>query len=381
MWPSNGSLLAAGTFFLFFGTAAEGHTLSVVRGRIEVSDSRVILELTANAEDLLHERQLHSSRDVLIDVEDFKHAATDYGERLFDRLVIRGDDGRRLAGRMSSVSSGVIAHDSLEQAQLRDMSIKYSFEYTAPAEPAFLSLQQAVSGEPSSLPIHFLLSFLDRPGSERLFRLTDGGNVEILWLRRTHFDACHGAPSSRPCDVDRFAGKDALQSVRALIAIDSHEVRLDVFIPIKIAETWLPIPRAHEDFIEIGEQQRVATAVERLIAGRVRAEINGGTRLPHKKRTAFLLPGETTPAASARRVSAWTGRLRVSLVFESPVRPDQVIVHWGLFNSAVLTASARVIAQEGCSDYDLSTYQPRLAWRRTSNRTTGHPPFEAGSAR
>ena len=71
-------------------------------------------------------------------------------------------------------------------------------------------------------------------------------------------------------------------------------------------------------------------------------------------------PGDTH---SARRLSAWTTRVAASLRYPAR-KPRSVSVEWGLFNNAVLSAHALVVAGGQCAEHRFSTYNPSYAWSR-----------------
>ncbi len=94
--------------------------------------------------------------------------------------------------------------------------------------------------------------------------------------------------------------------------------------------------------------------------------MNGVQREARVTGAGFLDVGEVglDERRPPRRLSAWTSRLHVSMAYDSGDLADHVDLLWDLFNATVLTANVLLVAGDDCNERDLSTYEPRLTWRR-----------------
>jgi hypothetical protein len=253
--------------------------------------------------------------------------------------VVRDGQGERLTGRATASDGG---------------SLK--LEYKTPVRPRHLFFQllpQGAGPERRHLVLAVRSTALAR---ERLLTLTSGGNAEVVSL---HWDGQSPTESDcGPAALDAEAGR--LQTLRALLRLDGSAARLDVVIPVALVETWLPLPRRERDWLATAEQEAVRERLAALVRGRSILHAEGRTSEPTSATVTFLALDDASldAPAPARRVSTWTGRVRISLTFPAGI---PVELEWDLFNAAVLTADVFVLAGNECTRHRLSTYAPRLS--------------------
>lgn len=300
----------------FVATPLAAHSLHQHRGKALVEPERVLVRV-----DLTDE---HGGRPNLV-----------------EELVIRDGQGERLAGRATEAS----AEGSLE------------LEYKTSGRPRHLVFQllpQGAGPERRRLVLAVRSKALAR---ERLLTLTSGGNTEVVSF---HWDG--KSPSEPDCGPEALDAESGwLQTVRALLRLDGPEVRLDVVVPVALVETWLPLPRRERDWVAPGEQDAVRERLADLVRGRSILRVDGRTPEPTSVTVAFLALDNASldEPAPTRRVSTWTGRVRISLTFPAGT---PVELEWNLWNAAVLTADVFVLAGNECTRHRLSTYDPRLGW-------------------
>ena len=116
--------------------------------------------------------------------------------------------------------------------------------------------------------------------TDRFIRLTSGGNVETLAFFPCDPERAHArkptlgrgersARAEEALDVSRF------KSVRAFVYIDEDRVRIDVFMPVTLVETWLPIDRADRDFLEPAEMNAARNRLLGLFTHQNQLSIDG----------------------------------------------------------------------------------------------------------
>lgn len=257
---------------------------------------------------------------------------------LDDEIVVRDAEGERLMGRVTASSDEV------------------RIEYETPLRPSHLVFQllpRTAGPERRRLALTVRSQGLAR---ERILTLTSGGNAEVVSF---DWSGHHPEPSCGPGALDADGGR--LDSVRALLRLDGSIARLDVVVPVRLVETWLPLPRHEHDWLAPEEQDEAREGLAELVRGRSILRAGGRAVGPASVAVAFLsLDDEALDETTARRrLSAWTGRVRVSQTFPAG---EAVELEWDLFNAAVLTADVFVVAQGECSRHRLSTYAPRLHW-------------------
>jgi hypothetical protein len=173
---------------------------------------------------------------------------------------------------------------------------------------------------------------------------------------RANGDRCDPRDSTiRPWDFD---------AVQALIQIEPGGVRVDVMMPLTTIETWIPVARRSDDFVEVEEQVAAHKRVVEFFRRHSNVRING-RRVdldPQRLRFVGLDDMPAVPDLPARRLSAWTARVAMSGRYASADPPRQVSVVWEMFNPAVLSARAIVVDGGRCWEHRFSTYDPRFAW-------------------
>ncbi|MCZ6699137.1 MAG: hypothetical protein O7D94_09430 [Planctomycetota bacterium] len=209
--------------------------------------------------------------------------------------------------------------------------------------------------------------------TDRFIRLTSGGNVETLAFFPCDPERAHArkptlgrgersARAEEALDVSRF------KSVRAFVYIDEDRVRIDVFMPVTLVETWWPIDRADRDFLEPAEMNAARDRLLGLFTHQNQLSIDGRRASPEAVQLEFLGPCAIgmKHREPTRRLGAWTARVGASLRYKVDSPPDNVELVWRLFNSAVLNAHATVVFNKDRHEHRLTTYQPAVAWHRSS---------------
>jgi hypothetical protein len=251
------------------------------------------------------------------------------------------------------------------------MFVRFKLVYPLSNPVHHLSFQQVLGSASRALPAQIVFPIRSADRELGMVRLTGGGNVEIVTFAPTSeisaaaVDA-RNADRGAVCGAKRFVLKDAYRTVRALVYVKDDGVQVELFIPTQVLETWLPIPRASRDFFEVEEQLGFLSACRRFMDSRNRMHMNGVEREVRVTGVGFLDVGEVglDERHPPRRLSAWTSRLHVSMVYDSGDLPNHVDLFWDLFNATVLTADVLLMAGDDCVEHDLSTYAPHLTWRR-----------------
>lgn len=355
----------------FLAIPAIGHPMTVTRGRAVVAGDALTLSLETPAEDLLHTQKLSPNAEGLYAVEAVRRAAETYGQALGQRIVIRDAHGEEIDGWLESCKLDHDVDRGLSLGDLRRSHVRYSFKFALGRANEYLSFQQVARGADVVLPSTIVLSVRSGDVKLRTVRLTRGGNVEVVRLasekvgRAAQESGCRiaGRPACR-----RFAQSESQRTIRAIVHIHDAGVRLDVFMPVRILETWIPLPRSRRDFLEGDEQTRCHRQLARFIARHNPMSIDG--HRVEARRTGdlidieFLDVGEFggDPGRTPRRLSVWTSRVRFTMQYDSPSHPRSVDLQWTLFNASVLASHALIVVEGDCFERDLSTYDPHLRW-------------------
>jgi len=347
----------------FFAPCAAAHTLSVTRGTATIEAGVLVLEFSVSGDELEHQlAPSHSDHDAFA-AADVRRAAADFATELLDRIVVRGEQGETISGRVAAPTwSPPIGGVTLDHEQLPSIRALYRLTYPLVGTPGHLSLQQKAAPQAHASPSQIVLATRLDGFPPRTLCLTGGGNVEVLPLAQAHRAGSRGVADD-PCDTEAFVLDDAYRAIRIVLRIDPDGLRLMVYMPVPILETWVALPRAHGDYFEPSEQTRVSNEFMRLLSSHFRLSVDGQPRPVQFEQGGLLDVGDTTlrDPDDARRVDAHTARA-FAMTHDSVASPRRVNLESSLFNSAVLTSEVLIVTGGACEERDLSTYRPQLTW-------------------
>ncbi|RJP37890.1 MAG: hypothetical protein C4547_05300 [Phycisphaerales bacterium] len=380
---------------------AWAHTISTLRGVGVIEDGRLTLTLSGAADDYLHDRRLLPV-DGGYALHDVEACAARRAEGLLERLIVRDGHGRRIEGRLKAARVAA-ASERVSGDELRRTLVEYVLEYDVSRAGRYLSFQQRPTDGAGALGTRIAIAVRSAGGGgTNELTLTTGGNVEVVtWERRPPAgnddppavgpvadtppetpSSWHPAGAHAPCDRRAFVLTDAFKTLRGVVAIEDEKVRVSVYVPAPMIETWMPLPRAERDFLDPAEQDAAAARFARFCAERIRLCIDGsrpalvggdndasdlilGDRATNGKVAArFLNVGDIEPEVTAApaRLSYWTSRILVRMEYALHPPADRVDVEWTLFNSVVVVAPVLLVAGGKCVELDVSTYQPSVRW-------------------
>jgi hypothetical protein len=333
------------------------HVISIGRGTVVVYPNRLTVELKVTAEDFVHYYGLGTSSKLPLTSEVLLQLAARHAHQLQEHLIIRESEGHQLSGRLISQTMDPALSENLDGERLRSLRVTYLFEYALASTPRHLSFQQAPGEGAAALPSQLYLEA--RPvGSDDLqvIRLTNGGNVETLKFEWP------GDGGGRP-SISRV---DELQAVVACLDVHEVDVRVTLEIPLPMLETFLSIERADRDFLEVSEQMAAMPRLRAFFQGRNPIWINGQALNASDTKLEFLDIDSSglDKSTHSTRLGAWMTRVTVIQSYKPNSRPDQIELHWNLFNAAVLEAEAIVVCNGRRSNHRISTYEPTLRWSR-----------------
>jgi hypothetical protein len=305
-----GPLLAA--LALAGAGAADAHGVHDHEGRVRIAGARVITTVADGAE---------NARSWL------------------ERLVVRDDRGRRLAG-------------SAEPAAGAD---RCELTHEAPEDARWIVVQLAPGDAPASRAERLALR-VDEPGSEapRVLALTSGGNVEVLplarWRPRGLSLSCEGTA----------APGELLERVEARVARTRDAARVVVVMPLGIARSFGALPAAGADALSVEDQARIASALADVVRARVTLRSGADAVLPERPSGWLLDLDERAvgePAPGPRALAALTARVAVAFDARLPAGADATL-EWGMFNALVHRGTVSVTRDGTCEERVVTARDP-----------------------
>ena len=218
------------------------------------------------------------------------------------------------------------------------------------------------------MPVRLALSVTAADGATaRFIQLTNRGNVETLEFSWPYPAVKKSIPASvsgqQPGHPEHALGQDRFKSVCAWMHIEGMVVRCDIYMPLLLLETWLPLRRARRDFIDAGEMADARERLRAFFAGRNRIRINDRSAAPNTVRLSFLGPDALSiDEPQVERLGAWTARVGMRLTYETDVPVSQVELVWDLFNNAVFNATVTTVFGDSRNEKVVTPYSPSVSW-------------------
>ncbi len=350
---------------LAFGgiTPAFGHAILISRGTLVAHRDRLVVEIEVSAEDFFHYYHLRVD-DGRVTTSDVRGAVDRHGAYLLEHFSIRDGVGERLSGRVTGVRAALPSTDQMPFLSLRESRATYVLEYTLPRATGFLTLQQRFGDESATLPSQLVLSVksVDAPYG-RIVQLTSGGNFETVELEEAPHVApvtSFGdgkAPTNRPPEA--AMGADRYKEIYGFVRHNTAgECVVDVYLPLVLLETFMPVPRSRPDFLDRAEMDAAIEAVRSRFVAHPPAIFSAGERAADGRlridRIQFLGPEAISvddEAEPARQIGAWSARVALRMRWTGS-SPDSL--EWRMFNSSVLNATLwRVIDGAACCEETL----------------------------
>ncbi len=343
------------------------HTVLLSRGTVMVHQRRVVSRIEINAKDFIHYYHLRPTAE-RFSVSVLRDAVFKHRQHLLEHFILRDARGVRLRGQCVDVRWTEPAETTISYSQLGDVRVTYALEHAVRRPPRYLTFQQHLGSEHVPMPIRLALSVTatDRP-TARFIQLTNRGNAETLEFTWSDPTARRATSTLAALKESRHPGyasrRDRFKIVYARLHIDGKVVHCDIYMPLVLLETWLPLRRSDRDFIGAKEMAEARERLRAFFAGHNQILINGHRAAPSTIGLALLGPDAVSIAEpEAERLGAWSARVGVRLTYETDIPVSQVELVWDLFNNVVLNAAVEIVFGDSRSEIAVTPYSPSVSW-------------------
>ncbi len=345
------------------------HTILLSRGTTVVHQDRILSRIVINGKDFVHYYPLRSVTDGYA-VSTLREAVLKHRQHLLNNFIVRNARGERLHGHCVDVEWNEPSDTKINYTQLGEIQVIYVLEHPTRTPPRFLTFQQFFGGDHAPMPVRLALSVTAADHSTaRFIQLTNRGNVETLeftWPERVVDKPIPASVSEKKLEQSgQSCGPDRFKTVCADLHIDGTVVRCDIYIPIVLLETWLPLQRANRDFIDTNEMIDASDRLRSFFSRHNRIRINDRRAEPSAVELSFLAPeAMTMNEPQMERLGVWSARLGVRLIYETKVPVNQVELIWDLFNNAVFNATVTTGHGKSRRETMVTPYSPSVSWSR-----------------
>ena len=355
------------------------HTVLLSRGTVVVHQNRIVSRIEIDAKDFIHYYHLRPTEEGF-SASALREAVLRHRQHLLEHFLIRNTRGERLRGECVDVewnepletepSETEPSETKISYAQLGALRAIYVLEHPTRSPPRYLTFQQFFGGQHAPMPVRLALSVTKTgDATARFIQLTNRGNVETLEFVWPDPAVKKSIPASvagqQPGDPGHAQNPERFKSVYACVYTEGTAVRCDIYMPLVLLETWLPLRRASRDFIDAKEMSDERERLRTFFAARIQIRINDRSAVPSAVRISFLSPDALSiDELQVERLGAWSARVGVRLTYETHVPVRQVELVWNLFNNAVLNAAVTTVFGDSQNEKVVTPYSPSVSWSR-----------------
>jgi hypothetical protein len=311
-----------------------------------VQSDHLQAELVIPASDLVHAMRRAGSGPGRLTWDVLDDCALVYADQIVEDFIIRDESGDPLSGTLRDITHDFTDRTTRDQFALRSASVTYRLEYPLSAAPRYLSLQQSFFSAGSHPAQLALAVSAGQSDTKRIVQLSNRGNVETVRITR--------AAESETWTLDQ---PPEFHALLADVSINSTGVSVNISMPLSLLSTWRPLP--DRDFLNPAEQTAVRTTAADQIASANIVSINQVQVAPRLESVRLLDPLNNP----AEQLYTGSARIVARLNYAHAGSPQDMNLHWTLFNNAVLMAAATLQTDGSAEHHELNTYSPDLRWR------------------
>lgn len=343
------SLLGSG-----FGQLHAEHPVSIVQADVYVQKFKTTMRLQCFAEDLDLLQGVEPMENGMYDPDELLDAHDVHAKFLAERIELIDADGQKLKARVTNIGPFDVPDEGIMQGTLMNYALEYELEFKYDAPPKFLTINQRLIAEGMLLPSELKILMKQAGSDEPVLHMMKPDSPKVF-----SFDWDRPALSSDASEEDRDQwfkdqhkknlGISSYSSVYSFIYITDTEVRHEVLIPVASLASFIDMERADESYLEIDEQDAAKPLIEALFGSEENeVKIDGVVVQPVFDRIDFhgLDVRDFVTNAPRRKISMYNGRVGVIMKYSTKGPPQQVDVHWEIFNEVVKTVDTRVIAYD-----------------------------------
>jgi hypothetical protein len=362
------SIIAAALATLLHEQAL-AHTVLLSRGTVAVHENRIVSRIETSAKDFIHYYHLRPTEEGF-SVSTLRDAVLKHRQHLLEHFIIRNARGERLPGKCVDVEWNEPSDMRIGYSQLGEIRAVYVLECPTKTPPRYLTFQQFLGGEYAPMPVRLALSVTTGDdATSRFIQLTNRGNVETLEFAGSEPAAQRLMSASvsgdQPGHPSHALRRDRFKTVYARMHIEGKTVRCDIYMPLVLLETWLPLQRASRDFIDAKEMAAARERLRAFFAGHNPIRLNDRLAAPSAVRLDYLGPDALSiDEPQVERLGAWSARVGVRLSYENNAPVSRVEWIWDLFNNAVLNATVTTAFGDSRSEKVVTLYSPSVSWSR-----------------
>lgn len=246
----------------------------------------------------------------------------------------------------------------------RDEKFAFTYEYAFVRPPETLGFLQAYQSTNSVIPVNVTLTLeMQQKGAPAVVtfpigdRMTEPATIALDWSDE----------ADEPIEITTIV----TEPINAYLYIHHHEVRLEMVMSLGTLETWIPVPRANDAFVDVSEQEMMKDSLEGFFSFHNPLKVNGSPVRFDVSRMGFFESdaADFLTQVEARRVATEKAYFGVVLVSKVDDLPDAVALTWTMFNDQVDLVRGVVFTRDKGDLFTCTPDASQYEWSDPGNLT------------
>ncbi len=262
-------------------------------------------------------------------------------KHLQDGMQVILEDGSGVGGLFVRADVPTVGEGVNALRDFRGEKFAYTFDYTFARPPESIDFLQTYQSTNSVIPVNVTLTLeMQHKANPAVVafpigdRMTEPASIALDWSDE----------ADEPIEVTTIV----TEPINAYLYIHHHEVRLEMVMSLGTMETWIPVPRANDAFVDVSEQEMMKDSLEGFFSFHNPLKVNGSPVRFDVLRMGFFESdaADFLTQVEARRIETEKAYLGVVLISKVDDLPDHVELTWTMFNDQVDLVRGVVFTRE-----------------------------------
>ena len=297
------------------------HPVSMSEAVVDVRPDRTDVQLQVLVEELTLHYPVSANGDGIFPADELRKHAEQHADFLKRDLLLLDGKGNRLKCLSTGTEAEAIADEGVAQTALKNLSVKYRFQFGPVGDTGFVTVSQAFGGADAILPsimdcMVMQAGVLADAPAQLLSK--QSLTVKIDWASPPKpLKNWRELRLLREKRVQEQLGIASYGGLYSFIYVTPHEVRHEVLVPLLTLESWVKLKRRDPDFLDVEEQIAARPDIEAFFSERNPVLIDGARVKPVVDRVSFfgLDISDFAVNSKPRRVGVYQARVGVILAY------------------------------------------------------------------
>ena len=333
-------------------TGSAEHPFVQTIANIYVNRDSMTVRISSSADELYLIHLISAMENGKYDTEELLEGVEIHGDFLLERFEIYDPAGNRVEGKLVELPKWKIPEVGINDDQLIEYMLDYTFEYAFDEPPEYLTFQNYIIDYNEDLPSEVKI-VVKQGGSDAAYadtlKIKDPKTVRFDWdnplqnhLTGAELKAWFEETRDKTLGLTEYGG------VYSFIYVTPREIRHEVLIPLANLNELIRFEQKDRWYLEVDEQDKAVATIEALFSEANKLSVNGKEQKPRFDDIGFfgLDVRDLGRSAERKRVSIANGRAGVIMSY--PIRniPDNVSVSWDMFAKMLRNVEVKIVGPD-----------------------------------